>query len=496
MTSYTPIGTKVPGNTLAAAEVNRLDVAVASLAGESTAQVPTSRLGSGTPGAGRYVDGATGAWTDLPTGGGGGAANTNVYVANADQTWPSGMVAGTASKPTLLFANLQDVPDAQAYPAPPLTGPFDFYYGPTPVAQMPTVIAEATSQTGRTVTFLATPSPTPETSVQDIAWTFSDGGTATGATPTHTFADAGAQWAKVTTTDSNNIKANHTLNLTLTEGIPTVTARGVVDGMDVTWTAEATDPEGEALTYAWTGTDALTGTASAVTKTYETTGAKSATVTVTDSKGQTATASATVTIAAPVQPGAAFTSDTFTTASTDVLNRDTELMVPGEGTSVKPLAVNQPARVSVASGRLKLDTAGTNNVSVTYPNSAADPKVAVTIAAHTGDPLFRFTCYWNGTQSVYALFEQGGKISWGRYDGTNTTNGVMQASGAWASGDRVELTYIGTAFRVLVTRAGATFADLTATVTRPSPVASSQALVRQDKLYQTVELDDLWVGSA
>ena len=69
MTSYTPIGTKVPGDELAAAEVNQLDVAVTSLAEESTAQISPSRLGSGTPGAGQYVDGATGEWTDLPTGG-------------------------------------------------------------------------------------------------------------------------------------------------------------------------------------------------------------------------------------------------------------------------------------------------------------------------------------------------------------------------------------------------------------------------------------------
>jgi hypothetical protein len=33
----------------------------------------TGRLGSGTPAAGTYVDGGTGAWTTLPAGGGGGA---------------------------------------------------------------------------------------------------------------------------------------------------------------------------------------------------------------------------------------------------------------------------------------------------------------------------------------------------------------------------------------------------------------------------------------
>ena len=171
-------------------------------------------------------------------------------------------------------------------------------------------------------------------------------------------------------------------------------------------------------------------------------------------------------------------------------------MATNGGTAVKPLGVSQPARASIASGRLKLDTQGTNNVNVTYPNSAMDPKVAVTIPMHSGDPLFRFTCYWNGTQSVYALFEAGGKITWGRYDGTTTTTGVMQATGAWTTGDRVELSYVGTTLRALVTRAGATHVDLTATIPRPSAVASSQAGVRQDRTYQSIELDDLWIGSA
>lgn len=73
MTSYTPIS-KASGDTLSAAEVTTMSAAVGSLAGESVAIVPRARIGTGTPGAGKYVDGGTGAWTDLPTGGGGGTA--------------------------------------------------------------------------------------------------------------------------------------------------------------------------------------------------------------------------------------------------------------------------------------------------------------------------------------------------------------------------------------------------------------------------------------
>lgn len=448
-----------------------------------------------TPASGQVLgwNGTAMAWTTPAVSG--GSASMNIYVANPDMTWPSDMVAGTEERPTLLFANMVNNPDIGAYPRPPLTGEHNLYYGPTPIDTMPTVVASLTSQNGRIAVLRATPTPTPETSVQSYAWELSDGGTATGQTPTHTFANAGAAWAKITTVDSNGISATHTVNFTLTEGVPTVTARGVVDGMDVTWTATASDPENEPMTYLWSGTESLNSTAASFTKTYASTGMKSATVTVTDSKGTEVTANTSVTISAPVGAGSAMTSDTFTTASTDVLNRDTETITPNGGTAMKPLAVSRPTNVSITGGRLRLNTLADNNVSVTYPNSAMDPKVAVTIVVHSGDPLFRFTCYWNGTQSVYALFEQGGKVTWGRYDGVNTTTGVMQASGAWASGDRVELTYVGTTFRVLVIRAGSTFADLSATISRPSAVASSQALVRQDKLYQSIELDDLWVGS-
>lgn len=73
MTSYTP-KTYASGDTLPATDVTALNAAVGSLATESVAVVPRARIGTGTPAAGMYVDGGTGAWTALPTGGGGGGA--------------------------------------------------------------------------------------------------------------------------------------------------------------------------------------------------------------------------------------------------------------------------------------------------------------------------------------------------------------------------------------------------------------------------------------
>ena len=69
MTSYTP-KTYASGDTLPATDMTAINAAVGSLATESVAVVPRARIGTGTPAAGMYVDGGTGAWTALPTGGG------------------------------------------------------------------------------------------------------------------------------------------------------------------------------------------------------------------------------------------------------------------------------------------------------------------------------------------------------------------------------------------------------------------------------------------
>ena len=84
MTSYTP-KTYASGDTLPAADMTAINAAVGSLATESVAVVPRARIGSGTPAAGMYVDGGTGAWTALPIGGGGGSDPTAVKL-TGDQT--------------------------------------------------------------------------------------------------------------------------------------------------------------------------------------------------------------------------------------------------------------------------------------------------------------------------------------------------------------------------------------------------------------------------
>ena len=57
----------------------------------------TARIGSGTPAAGKYVDGATGAWTTLPSGGGGSSTWGSITGTLSAQTDLNSALAGKAS---------------------------------------------------------------------------------------------------------------------------------------------------------------------------------------------------------------------------------------------------------------------------------------------------------------------------------------------------------------------------------------------------------------
>ena len=68
-------------------------------------------------------------------------------------------------------------------------------------------------------------------------------------------------------------------------------AKTVAIGAPVTWSVEATNNGNDdgGYRYSWTGTDGLSGSQTSVSTAYETTGNKSASVTVTSSNGQTVT---------------------------------------------------------------------------------------------------------------------------------------------------------------------------------------------------------------
>ena len=457
--------------------------------------IPPARLGTGAADSSTVLYG-DGAWKPAPTGTGGGSAPAGtpiVRFANPDGTWPADLPTPTVTTPLILYADMTNFEGATAYPAPPqnVRNAYMRYHGPDWIETSTTVQATVASQSGRSVTFHATATMDPGVAVQGYDWTFSDGGTGTGQSPTHVFPAAGSVSGTVTVLDSNGIRsAPSTVTVTVTEGAPTVTVAHSVDGLQVTWTATAVDPEGETMTYSWTGTDALTGSTASVTKTYTEAGAKSATVTVTDAKGASGQATGNVTLVAADASGV-ITADTFTTAASGasaVLARTSE---PGSlgGTATTPAVTSGYANIN--SGTLELYSLGR----VLFTTGTASPRVAFTITAAAastiGDLILSDD---NAGNNLKVRCYQDGRIKWEAVTGgASTTNGDMAAAGGWTVGDRITASLVDTTLTVTVERGGSTVSTLTATPTIPVATAAYGG-VGCGSSSNRIRFDDLVVG--
>ena len=185
-----------------------------------------------------------------------------------------------------------------------------FTIGSGPVNSAP--IAEANGPysgvAGSAVSFLAAGSLDPDGSITTYAWTFTDGGSASGANPTHIFTTAGSYTATLTVTD--NLGATSTDQATVTINSagggnlpPTAQANGPYSGSAGTAitfsSAGSIDPDGSITSYAWTFGDGGTGTGASPSHTYSSAGSFTVTLTVTDNLGSTASDQATATVANP-----------------------------------------------------------------------------------------------------------------------------------------------------------------------------------------------------
>ena len=131
-------------------------------------------------------------------------------------------------------------------------------------------------------------------------WNGTDGLSGNQSTITKSYYNPGVKTASLYV-NSNGQQSNISCTNSVTVGVPNsgygVYGGGIVVacfadqtsvnlGNSVTWAVEATGNDN--FTYAWTGTDGLTGSGLSVAKTYNTSGEKSAIVTVTSSNGQSA----------------------------------------------------------------------------------------------------------------------------------------------------------------------------------------------------------------
>lgn len=173
----------------------------------------------------------------------------------------------------------------------------------TPANVAPTASFTATPS-GLAVSVDGTASTDSDGSIAKLAWTFGDGGAATGVTASHTYAAAGTYTITLTVTDDKGATASTTRSVTVAIANRPPVAKIVVttSGMTSTYDASgSTDPDGNALTY---DVDWGDGTAHSTSKTnshvYTANGPWTVTLVVTDSKGLTDTTTGTAT---PTQSG-------------------------------------------------------------------------------------------------------------------------------------------------------------------------------------------------
>jgi PKD repeat protein len=173
----------------------------------------------------------------------------------------------------------------------------------------PTVTATADPATGMAplnVRFRATGAdPDGRANRITYEWDFGDGGESLERNPRHTYMEPGTFTATVTATDEDGATATNDVVVTVGNPpgnkAPSVEAAADPDSgaapLNVRFTSQGTDPDGDRLTYEWDFDD---GSAKPATRnarhTYTAAGTYDATVTVTDPSGASDTATVTVTV--------------------------------------------------------------------------------------------------------------------------------------------------------------------------------------------------------
>jgi PKD repeat protein len=110
-------------------------------------------------------------------------------------------------------------------------------------------------------TFDASGSTDSDGTIGSYAWTFGDGGSASGATASHDYASGGTYTVTLTVTDDDDATDSDTQSVTVTSGTtpPTTTLSGSSTSQGRTWTAIATYT-GQSGTYSGTWSDGTSGT--------------------------------------------------------------------------------------------------------------------------------------------------------------------------------------------------------------------------------------------
>jgi chitodextrinase len=149
------------------------------------------------------------------------------------------------------------------------------------------------------VAFSGASSVDPDGSIASWQWTFGDGASATGASPSHAYATAGVYTATLTVTDNGGLTASDSVVVNVTNRPPTANAgpdRSAMAGVAVGFSGTGTDLDGTIASYSWTFGDAGVGSGAVSSHVYTAAGTYNAKLTVRDNGGAQANDVAVATI--------------------------------------------------------------------------------------------------------------------------------------------------------------------------------------------------------
>jgi len=202
-----------------------------------------------------------------------------------------------------------------------------------PANRPPTASASANPISGAaplTVSFTGSGSD-PDGTIASYAWTFGDATTSLLQNPSHTYQSAETYTATLTVTDNSG--ATGTASVTITVRVnqaPTATASATPTSgpapLAVSFTGTGTDSDGTITSYAWAFGDGGTSTLQNPSRTYQTAGSYTATLTVTDNGGAQGSATVAITVQQGNRPPIA-------NAGADQTNRDPGATITLNGTA-------------------------------------------------------------------------------------------------------------------------------------------------------------------
>ena len=308
--------------------------------------------------------------------------------------------------------------------------------GTTPPPNQAPTASFSASSVGLTASVDSAASTDADGTIVQRAWTFGDGGTATGSTATHPYTSAGTYTITLTVTDDDGAVGTTTRQVSVTAPPPnqppvasfTSTTSNLTANVD---SAGSTDSDGTITSRTWDFGDGGTASGATASHPYAVAGAYPVTLTVTDDDGAQTSVTKTVTVTAPQGPtvlaadafgrtssngwGAADSGGSWTVAGTP------SRYSVGAGTGVTQV----PAGVIVSSTLAGVSSVSTDITTVISLDALANNTVYSTVSGRligAADYGAQVKLYANGATQLY-LERSGTTLVGGTLPGITTTAG-------------------------------------------------------------------------